>query len=149
MKLQDGPGTICIGACREQDLVELRSLMTELGYERKERELSTTVREIRQRGGEVFVAVKEDHVIGCVCALLDLRLAAGTYGEIVSLVVTEEFRGAGVGRVLVTHAESWLGERVGKIRVRANTRRKEAHGFYRSLGYEESKSQKIFIKQVP
>lgn len=148
MKLQDKPKEIAIRACREQDLAELKSLMADLGYERTEQDLSVTVREIRQRRGEVFVADKQGNAIGCICALLDIRLAAGTYGEIVSLVVSERFRGNGVGRMLVAHAENWLGERVEKIRLRANTIRIQAHGFYSSLGYEEKKSQKVFVKKV-
>lgn len=132
----------------EQDQAVLKTLMAELGYERTEKELSGTVRQIRQRGGEVFVAENDGNVIGCICALLDIRLAAGTCGEIVSLVVKEGCRGAGVGKKLVAHAETWLSERVEKIRLRANTRRTEAHGFYSSLGYEEKKTQKIFVKNV-
>jgi aminoglycoside 3-N-acetyltransferase len=84
----------------------------------------------------------------CVGAIIDARLAAGISGEIVSLVVSEQHRGSGIGRGLVEFAESWLTQRVVKIRVRANSLRSEAHEFYIRRGYQESKTQKIFEKYV-
>ena len=97
---------------------------------------------------EVFVAKIHDRVVGCVGAIIDVRLATGISGEIVSLVVSEPHRGNGIGRGLVEVAESWLTQRVVKIRVRANSIRSEAHAFYLKMGYQESKTQKIFEKYV-
>jgi GNAT superfamily N-acetyltransferase len=89
-----------------------------------------------------------DEVVGCVGAIIDARLAAGVNGEIVSLVVLEPFRGRGIGKRLVEVAEAWLAAFVGRIRVRANTRRVDAHRFYADAGYQEVKTQKIFQKAL-
>jgi hypothetical protein len=45
-------------------------------------------------------------------------------------------------------AENWLKPQVGKIRIRANSIRLEAHKFYKSLGYKEVKTQISFLKNV-
>jgi GNAT superfamily N-acetyltransferase len=79
---------------------------------------------------------------------MDARLAEGVYAEIVSLIVAQEARGKGIGKELLQEAESWAGKRVNKIRIRANEIRNSAHAFYKNQGYEEIKSQKIFIKKV-
>ena len=130
------------------DIEPLTSLIHELGYSHTKITLSDHIQKIRQRGGEIFVAERGGILVGCVCAIIDIRLAAGVYGELVSLIVTEKARGAGVGKNLVRHAEGWLGKRVDIIRVRANSIRSEAHGFYISRGYKEKKMQKIFVKTV-
>lgn len=126
----------------------LTSLMIELGYSLSEKEILNNITEIRQKNGEIFVAEYEGNIVGCICSIIDVRLAAGKYAELVSLVVSDKYRGIGIGKNLVQHAEAWLCERVDKIRVRANTIRTNAHGFYNSIGYKENKSQKIFIKNV-
>lgn len=122
--------------------------MIELGYVVEKSELENNISEIEKRGGALFVAEVENLVIGCVCAVLDIRLAEGVYGEIVSLVVLEKYRGYGVGKRLVLTSEKWITTRANKIRVRANAVRDSAHAFYSSLGYQETKQQKIFIKYV-
>ncbi len=87
-----------------------------------------------------------ENVIGCVCVIIDTRLAEGVCAEIVSLVVDKSVRGKGVGKSLVIKAEEWAGKYIGKVRIRANETRKDAHLFYESLGYSYIKSQKIFSK---
>lgn len=131
-----------------EDIPELVSLMESLGYDTNEVELQNVMEEIRQTRGEVFVAVWSGKVVGCINAILDVRLAEGRTGEIASLVVSSSFRGKGVGRALLECAESWLTQRAGKIRIRANDQRVDAHGFYKSSGYTEWKQQKIFLKSI-
>ncbi len=132
----------------EADRFALQQLMTELGYSLNDDEMVDHIREIRAKDGEVFVAEVAGSVVGCICAIIDVRLAAGKYGELVSLTVTRNYQGSGIGTILVRHGESWLRTRVNKIRVRANTIRNKAHGFYEALDYKPIKSQKIFIKEL-
>jgi GNAT superfamily N-acetyltransferase len=122
--------------------------MLELGYSIGLTELSDNIREIYKKGGEIFVAEKDGQVVGCLCVLMDIRLAEGLYAEIVSLIVSEKARGKGIGKELVQEAEAWASKRANKVRVRANGIRSSAHAFYKNQGYEEIKTQKIFIKKV-
>jgi N-acetylglutamate synthase-like GNAT family acetyltransferase len=133
---------------KQADVEEVKYLMNELGYSVKIMELSTNISAIRENGGEVLVADDGKNVIGCVCVLIDARLAEGVYAEIVSLVVSEKQRGKGIGKILIKNAEKWAGNKVDKIRVRANIVRSGAHLFYKSLSYKEIKTQKIFMKMV-
>jgi len=137
--------------CREyqqDDLEKLQILMLELGYTVDLTALGENISAIYKKGGEIFITEIEGDVVGSVCVLIDARLAEGVYAEIVSLIVSENIRGQGVGKVLVKEAEIWAKKHVNKIRVRANEVRNLAHNFYKNQGYEEIKTQKIFIKKL-
>ncbi len=131
-----------------RDSFKLVKLLHQLGYKVDTNDIETNVSEIRERQGEVFVAKIADELIGCVNAIIDVRLAAGKTGEIVTLVVLEQYRGMGVGKALVATAEAWLAERVTTIRVRTNSIRAKAQQFYLAMGYQELKTQKIFKKDL-
>lgn len=131
------------------DFPRMVTLLAQLGYNLDEAEISRNVDAIRQRGGEVFVARMGGDAVGCIGAIIDVRLAGGLNGEIVSLVVLESMRGRGIGKRLVDVAEAWLAEFVDRIRVRANARRVDAHRFYVAAGYREAKTQKVLQKRLP
>ena len=133
----------------EADTKSLGKLLKELGYDVDGNTLSQITKAIRDHGGEVIVASIDGLVIGCVNTLIDIRLSEGITGEIVSLVVSSAYRGMGIGKGLVSHAESWLKTKgCNTIRVRANSVRKEAHQFYLKMDFEEIKTQKIFKKNI-
>lgn len=133
---------------KDADQVGLVSLMSALGYKADCNTLCRRIGDIRAQGGEVLVAELKGVVVGCINAIIDIRLAEGKSGEIVSLVVPEQCRGMGIGKALVKSAESWLSTRCDIIRVRANVIRREAHDLYQLLGYKEVKSQKVFVKSA-
>ena len=138
--------TISYRRFQQTDLHGLIKLMFELGYPTKEEEFKKTTREIIKRDGMIFIAEEDGRIIGSSCAIIDVRLAEGVFGEIVSLVVSENFRGCGVGKHLVQMSEEWIYKRVNNVRIRANVIRDDAHSFYGHLGYKEKKEQKVFIK---
>lgn len=132
----------------EKDLTALAALITELGYETTPAAMKCRITEIRANQGEVLVAELNQEVIGCINMIIDIRLAEGKAGEIVSLIVTEKCQGLGIGKGLICAAEQWLIPRCDRIRVRANTLRSEAHRFYQSLGFTAIKAQQVFIKNL-
>lgn len=140
--------TIRYRIAHKQDLQEIVHLMSELGYRTNVTDLQTTLEQIRSGQGEVFVAEVNEKVVGCINAIIDVRLAEGRTGEIVSLVVNERYRGNGIGKGLTEYAEKWLLTRTNKIRIRANALREDAHRFYLGLGYSEMKKQKVFTKEL-
>jgi len=129
------------------DLPALLPLMEQLGYSHSEHSLLRNIKALRNSGGEVFVAERNNKILGCVGAMIDTRLAEGTQGEIVSLVVLEEMRGFGLGKGLVKAAEEWLFQYADTVRVRANEIRAEARQFYLGMGYEVSKIQVVLSKE--
>lgn len=140
--------TIAFRPAQSSDVPELVSLMSQLGYETSEGQLQAVIDEIRYRAGEVFVAESQRRVVGCVNAIIDVRLAEGKVGEVASLVVDDAWRGRGLGRSLLHLAEEWLSRRVDNVRIRANAKRADAPGFYQSSGYERLKQQIVFMKIV-
>jgi GNAT superfamily N-acetyltransferase len=70
--------------------------------------------------------------------------------EILGLVVDAEYRGQGVGRLLVDAAEVWARARGLKLMaVRSNVSRSESHPFYERLGYVRVKTQHAYRKHLP
>ncbi|WP_160717280.1 GNAT family N-acetyltransferase [Chitinophaga solisilvae] len=133
------------------DLDTIVMLMQQLGYAVDSNTLSARLELILQEEkSTVLVAVTaQQQVVGCLQVLISHRLAEGNNGEIVSLVVDETQRGKGIGKILVTAACNWLQEKgYGKIRVRCNQIRTDAHRFYETLGFTEKKTQKVFEKKI-
>ncbi|MCB8979354.1 MAG: GNAT family N-acetyltransferase [Ardenticatenaceae bacterium] len=139
---------LIIRSAAEADYAELQGLLRQLGHELAVSSVAENVQQIRARGGEVFVAERNGRLVGCVAAIIDVRLAGGICGEIVSLVVTEAERGQGIGRKLVRQAEQWFGQTMPTIRVRTNSIREAAHRFYETDGYQLEKSQRVYKKRL-
>ena len=127
------------------DIEQLHSLMLDLGYKVNKIDLLDRIELIRHKGDKLIVADKDGVIVGVVQALIDIRLAEGKNGEIVSLVVSSASQGNGVGKKLLTLAKKFLlDSQCSSIRVRANSVRTNAHEFYKALGFVEKKTQKIF-----
>lgn len=132
----------------KSDIAQVQHLMSELGYSIDLDALQINIAEIGRRGGQLFVAEENSLVIGCVAVILDARLAEGVYAEIVSLVVGSPARGRGIGKGLVQMAEGWARQYVDKVRVRTNELRRDARFFYEALGYECTKTQRVYKKSL-
>ena len=139
---------ITIRQLNQDEIEVVQQLMHELGYPLDEEELLFNINMINQRNGIILVAESGGNIVGCLSAVINVSLAEGMFGEIVSLVVSKEYRGSGIGKCLVKQAEDWLKPKVKIIRIRANSIRLEAHKFYKSLGYKDVKTQISFIKHV-
>jgi len=95
----------------------------------------------------VFVACISKKVVGWIHVCINFRIESDSYAEIGGLVVDENYRGKGIGKLLVEEAERWAQEKkFTKLRVRSNVIRKNTHRFYLHFGYKEEKEQKVFGK---
>jgi len=64
-------------------------------------------------------------------------------------VVDSGVRRQGVGRSLMTQAETWARARgYSEVRLRSGLYRAEAHEFYQSIGYELAKTSHMFRKVI-
>ena len=139
---------VTIRRYQPKDLNTLVQLIDQLGYQHTINSLQNNLDLLQKHGGEVFVAEHDAAVCGCIAVNLTIGLAEGLRGEIISLVVSEQARGLGIGKKLVTQGEEWIKSSTHHFRVRANTIRTKAHEFYKSLGYDIKKSQFVFEKDI-
>ena len=94
-----------------------------------------------------FVALRDKKIVGYIHCFNAIRLTSKPFTEICGLIVNEEERRNGIGKLLVQKVES-LNNDCGKIRVRCNYKRESAHKFYYNLNYSLNKEQKIFEKET-
>ena len=130
-------GTIC------------RISSNDLGYKCEEQfvkerlEKQDTTREV------VFVAELDGAVAGYVHAEMYSLLYWEPMVNILGLAVSSECRRKGVGKALMKQVEEWARERgIKEIRLNSGGTRKEAHEFYRSIGFDDEKMQRRFIKSI-
>ena len=135
---------------RPEDAAPVAALTTQLGYPANEDAIRRRIDLIKDRpDARLFVAVREDAVVGWLHVQAMCSLENDTRGEIWGLVVSESARGTGIGRCLVDAAEEWAIVRgLGVTSLRSNQLRTEAHAFYEHLGYKVVKTQSAFRKNL-
>ncbi len=133
-----------------EDVEGITRLSEQLGYPSTGAETAQRLAEISRRDEHaVLVAADGEILLGWIHVAVSHTLLADTPAEIMGLVIDERYRGRGIGRVLMRHAEQWardLGCR--SVRLRSNVVRTRAHAFYERLGYRVTKSQKAFCKEL-
>ena len=128
------------------DVAAITELSNQLGYVITEATTKQNLQSILAESKDlVTVAIYDERVAGWIHVFRTVRLESGAFFEIGGLVVAQQYRRKGIGRSLIAHAKDWCSKTaVTSLRVRCNVKRKEAHDFYRSLGFNESKEQKVF-----
>jgi GNAT superfamily N-acetyltransferase len=141
---------IPVRAMQLKDISRIATLSEQLGYLVSIQDLEYRFHEIVKHPNDgLFVAVKNEEVVGWVHVYPTHLLETEPYAEIGGLVVDQNARRLGVGRALVDAAIGWTRERNLKIlRVRSNVARKEAHHFYPGVGFERIKSQHVYSMNV-
>jgi ribosomal protein S18 acetylase RimI-like enzyme len=107
--------------------------------------LSRTLEQIAESKGVFYIARENEHVIGCVVAVIlppvaidDVGVVPATRGRITELYVDSRFRGRGVGQLLMAKAEKYLIESdCDFIKVEVFAPNTRAHDFYNRLGYQD------------
>lgn len=119
----------------------------DLGYSCSDTLVSAKLSGIDKSREAVFVADFDGKVIGYVHVEKYDTLYMETLANILGLAVRNDSRRLGAGRMLMKAAEDWAMEN-GAVGVRLNSggQRKEAHAFYRAVGYLLEKEQLRFLK---
>ncbi|OKL40627.1 GNAT family N-acetyltransferase [Pontibacter flavimaris] len=122
------------------------TLSSQLGYKASVDQTKVWLQEIlASKDHCAFGVVLDERLIGWVHGFYTLHLESGAFVEIGGLVVDEHCRRTGAGRMLVEQVLAWARQKgVGKVRVRCNTQRTDSHTFYKAIGFEEVKEQKVF-----
>ena len=98
----------------------------------------------------MVVAETENDIVGWVHGYETVLMQyPHPFVEVGGLVVDRDKMGAGIGRALLEAVEEWAKTRgIPEIRLRSNTVRHDAHGFYERLGYANEKSSFTFSKRL-
>lgn len=138
---------------RNAELVDSESiaeLSNQLGYHSENSVIQKRLAEIiENEDNYVLVAVENEKIVGWIHGFYSRRVESDSFVEIGGLVVDENCRNKGIGKILVEEIIKWSDlKECKKVRVRCNTIRKDTHIFYQKIGFEVNKEQKIFDKRV-
>ncbi len=145
---------------RPTDFEPISKLSAELGYQIEPEILRKQIILISENPNHTaFVALetspddpvgRDEKLVGYMHAFQTFRLTSEPFVEIGGLVVSQNHRRKGIGKMLVEKVENWATaspQARGKIKVRCQAKRLEAHQFYLSLNFLEKKEQKVFEKK--
>jgi len=100
-----------------------------------------------RRDHAIFIAHLDDLAVGWIDVGIVHHLQSEPYGEIGGFVVSEKYRGAGIGKQLIARAEQWMREHgLQRAVVRSQVSREPAHRFYLREGYARLKTSAVFEK---
>ena len=145
------PPPIVLRRASEMDADAVAELSGQLGYPiPAEAVRKRLARFVLDPDHVVLVAETGGRVCGWVHAHVQQSIElAEPRGEIMGLVVAENVRRAGIGRLLMAQAEQWARERGLDLMVlRSNVQRPESHAFYPAVGYEHFKTQAAYRKRL-
>lgn len=132
------------------DSKELSEICTnDLGYCCDEKFIEMRIANLNKSRECVFVAVIDDKVVGFVHVERYDLLYYPSMANILGLAVSSQSRRQGIGEHLVASVENWAkGIGISELRVNSGGSRKEAHIFYRKMGFDNEKTQLRFTKQL-
>jgi GNAT superfamily N-acetyltransferase len=145
------PNVLEIRPARKEDAAALARLADELGHPTTPEEVAARFSDaLRQNNYALIVAeLPSGELAGFMELVVERLIDAEARVDVAGLVVSKAFRGNGIGRTLMAHAEEWAAGRGCRIvHLRSNVKRAGAHAFYERLGYEHFKTQKAFRKHL-
>ena len=132
------------------DAAAVNHLSRQLGYPLSfEQTLQNIHAVLKSKDHTAFVAETENKIIGWIGAAQTIMLEVMPHCEINGLVIDENYRGKGVGKLLITKVKQWAKEKGNhKLSLHCNVKRTDAHLFYEHLGFKEIKLQKNYVINI-
>jgi GNAT superfamily N-acetyltransferase len=130
---------LIIRSAQSEDVEALANLMAELGYPTSSQQMRRRFQAISADASySTLIAERGGRVLGMVGLHLERFYESNSSCvRIMALVVGSEYRGRGIGRILISAAEDWARRRGARaIMLTTHKRRTDAHRFYRNRGYE-------------
>jgi ribosomal protein S18 acetylase RimI-like enzyme len=142
------PPTPKIREAKPSDAGEIVKLNRLLGAEVSAKTVQKGIKALARDRLAPLVATLDKNVVGvCSINLMMTIHRDCPVGRISHLVVAEQARGQGIGRMLTEAAEQRLKKLgCGMVEVTSNDRLAKAHAFYRHLGYERTSIR--FMKKL-
>ncbi len=132
------------------DAEEVAELSAQLGYSADASVVRRRLQAMSDAPDRVALgAVLDGRLIGWIDASVERHLQSDDVVDIGGLVVRDGARGLGIGRRLCAEIEQWTRSKgIGRVRVRSQIKREDAHRFYLRDGYEIVKTSRVFEKSV-
>jgi GNAT superfamily N-acetyltransferase len=132
------------------DAAAAAQLSAEFGYRVSVETMERRISEFQNRHDHaVFIAHIDDVAVGWIDVGIVHHLQSEPYGEIGGFVVSENYRGKGMGKQLIARAEEWMHEHgLRRALVRSQISREPAHRFYLREGYARVKTSAVFEKRL-
>ncbi len=99
---------------------------------------------IESKIDNLWVFKDDNQTFGWIHTFLAQRVASAPFIEIGGLAVASDYRRQGVGKRLVENVVLWAKTYNLKTRVRCSEQRTDTHLFYKSLGFQNTKTQNVF-----
>lgn len=133
------------------DLTDILSLAEQLGYPTSPETMAARLNDVLSDSMRiVFVADPGNgHAAGYIQASRHVSIEVDPLVEIDGLVVSQNHRRQGIGKMLIAAVEDWA-RSLGILTVRLHTNiiREEAHRFYKDLGFIINKTQYSMVKKL-
>lgn len=138
---------ITIRKASKNDIPEILGLLYELGRPRPEKDVDVeTFRKLVQKylsdsDKLILIAMHNDmEIVGMVSMMFLSRLNQINYEMYIpELIVTKDYQNKGIGEILINSCMKLAKEKkCHRIRLESGNQRKEAHQFYKNLGFEQS-----------
>ena len=141
--------TVVREAVRE-DYQSLTRLVGQLGHKAESSQIRTRLLDLLKRDDhKILVAEVDGEIAGWVHAFVNRPLHKDTVVEIGGLVVDENYRKMGIGRRLLDVVEDWAkNQDCDQVALSSNIAREGAHIFYQAIGYQRTKTQYTFKKEL-
>jgi predicted N-acetyltransferase YhbS len=141
---------ITIRSARRSDAEAIAALVKQLGYTAEASAVADRLSRVLTRPDQQFLVADCDGTpVGWIHMLIAEYVEAEAFVVIGGLVVDRDHRKQGIGRRLLTHAESWAAQhKCSVVRLSSTVQRIEAHTFYERAGYTRIKTQYSFAKAV-
>jgi len=140
-----------IRLARLTDSKEIARLSLQHGYEVSETEVMIRVeRLLLNEDHAIYVKeVSSNEISGWIHVHGRHLIGVYPFAEIGGLVIDSNHRRKGYGEKLMRKCEEWAMKKGYKeVRVRSGGHRKEAHEFYKGIGYQNSKWQEVFSQKL-
>lgn len=136
-------------AATQDDAAAVARLLGALGYPCSAADAADRIDAIARDARQVMLVADGDDDLSALLALdFMYYLPLGrTTCRITALVVATDYRGRGIGRLLIREAErrAWAAD-AARIEVTSAEQREEAHAFYRAVGYRDAARR--FVKPL-
>lgn len=131
------------------DAPRIVQLCVQLGYDVPLAHVEGFLQSGRADGALLVAVVPRVGVVGWIGIAARVALLASQRADVEGLVVEDEYRGHGIGALLLDAAQDWARKHgCASIRVLSNVIRERAHKFYVERGFELRKSEHVFTKEL-